>query len=63
MLDGAANDMSTAIGDRIMRNGGNKPTSDLPKGVFKHTGLGDGVDDGDSSNMLLVFRLYLFRSF
>lgn len=40
-LDEQANDLVDGLNNRVMRDGGNQPTADLPMGGFRHTGVGN----------------------
>lgn len=47
LADARENDIATALNNRIMRDGGNKPSANLPMAGYKHTGVGDASADDE----------------
>lgn len=50
-LDAEANDMATALNNRIFKNGSNTPSANLPMGGFKHTNVATATAAGEYARL------------
>ncbi len=61
-MDNEMNDMASGLSNCITRDGQSLPTTNIPFGTFKITGLGSGASPTDSVNYGQVFNSPTFVS-